>query len=116
MQIDGLRAGSSRSYLGRQTWLWSVTDLALVQAGPASSGNTETLDDARQASREAFGAWQAWALAHAGSIHWIADARQWGRFNVVDLMVPSLFLRSLNYPQVSNAGRSRWRSVGGPLT
>lgn len=72
--MDGLRAGrimrQPRSF-GQTAWLWSVTGPALVQAGLNSSGESNTLDGARMAFRDAFDRWLDWALAADVAIHWI---------------------------------------------
>lgn len=71
--IDGLQAGrimrQARAF-GNETWFWTITGPALVQAGMTSSGEAETLDAARQAFRERFDEWLTWATAASGRIYW----------------------------------------------
>ena len=73
VSIDELRAG--RIMLqpianGAEIWLWTITGPALVQAGLSSSGKAETLAEARQAFRERFDQWLAWALAADVAVRW----------------------------------------------
>jgi hypothetical protein len=72
--IDGIRAGrimrQARSF-GNTVWLWTVTGPALVQAGLTSSGEADTLDEAKLAFREAFDRWLDWALAADVAVHWM---------------------------------------------
>lgn len=71
--VDGLAAG--RIMLrpvsgGRSEWLWSITGPGMAQAGLASSGTAESLQEARQGFRKAFDRWLAWALQHDGRVWW----------------------------------------------
>lgn len=71
--IDGLRAGRIRLTPianGETTWFWTVTGPALVQAGLSSSGNAASLGEARQAFRERFDQWLAWALDTDAAVYW----------------------------------------------
>lgn len=74
VSIDGLRAGrimrQPRSF-GAVSWLWSITGPEIVQAGLASSGDADSLVEARQAFRVAFDQWLASAIAPAGAVHWL---------------------------------------------
>lgn len=71
--IDGMRAGriirQARAF-GKETWFWTMTGPALAQAGMASSGEAETLEEARAAFRRVFNEWLRWATAHDGAVHW----------------------------------------------
>ena len=74
VMIDGLMAGRIMlrpASFGVSRWFWTVTGPAMVQAGLASSGETETLDEARLAFREAFDRWLTWALVHDRKVHWL---------------------------------------------
>lgn len=70
--VDGLRAGrimrQPRAF-GVEVWLWSVTGPALVQAGLSSSGEADSLHDARLAFREALDGWLAWRTAQGGKVY-----------------------------------------------
>lgn len=71
--IDGMTAGrimrQARSF-GKETWLWIITGPALVQAGMTSSGEAETLEQARVAFRERFNEWLTWATASSSPVYW----------------------------------------------
>ena len=70
---DGLRAGRimfTPIANGASIWLWTITGPALVQANLSSSGNAPSLAEARQAFRERFDQWLAWALAADVAVHW----------------------------------------------
>lgn len=56
---------------GAVSWLWSITGPEIVQAGLASSGDADSLVEARQAFRVAFDQWLASAIAPAGAVHWL---------------------------------------------
>lgn len=75
--IGGLRAGRimrQRRAFGKEAWFWTVTGPALVQAGIASSGEAETLEEARQAFRSTFDTWLRWAMTTSGPVMWHGSA------------------------------------------
>jgi len=73
--MDGLNAGrimlQPRSS-GQHVWLWTITGPILLHAGLHSSGEADTLEEARQALREAFVRWHNWALTCDVPVHWMA--------------------------------------------
>ena len=73
ISIDGMNARRIMRLahaLGKETWLWTVTGPALLQAGITSSGETETLEESRQAFGTTFDTWLQWALASSGPVMW----------------------------------------------
>lgn len=73
VMVDGLRAG--RIMLrevanGRLHWFWTVTGPGLVQANINSSGEADTLDDAKAAFRDRFDAWLSWAIKADVAVYW----------------------------------------------
>ena len=73
VEIDGETAGRimrvARSS-GRSAWLWSVTGPSMVTITSASSGEVETLAEAKREFRRAFDAWLADALSTGGETIW----------------------------------------------
>lgn len=75
ISIEGLRAGRimrQRRAFGKETWFWTITGPALVQADLPSSGEAETLEEARQAFRLTFDKWMRWAVVQGGPVMWHA--------------------------------------------
>jgi hypothetical protein len=73
VMIDGLNAGRIMlrpKAFGHSLWFWTITGPAMVQARLSSSGEAETLEDARLGFREAFDKWLDWALAQDQPVHW----------------------------------------------
>lgn len=73
VKIDGLLAGRIMlrpAAFGVSRWFWTVTGPAMVQAGLPSSGEAETLEEARLQFRQAFDRWMAWAMAQNGPVTW----------------------------------------------
>lgn len=71
--IHAMRAGRIMRQVrafGKEGWLWSMTGPTLVQAGMASSGETETLAEARVEFRRVFDDWLRWATAQTGTVYW----------------------------------------------
>jgi hypothetical protein len=59
-----------RRLFGVEVWLWSVMWRAMVQAGPESSGEADSVEAARHEFRQAFDRWLAWATVHQGEVRW----------------------------------------------
>jgi hypothetical protein len=76
VEVDGLRAGwiLSGQKNGMPAWWWTMTGPSCGHGRIDNSGECKTLDEARDAFREAFEAWRAWALAEAGSVAWFGTA------------------------------------------
>ena len=73
VMIDGLMGGRIMllpGAFGVSRCFWPVNGLAMVQAVPASSAETKSLEEARLQFREAFDRWLTWALAHDRQVHW----------------------------------------------
>lgn len=72
--VDGLVAGRIMlrpAAFGTSRWFWSITGPALVQAELPSSGEADSLEDARVAFREMYDRWLTWAVAQEGKVHWM---------------------------------------------
>lgn len=71
--IDGLVAGRFMLWpaaLGASLWFWTITTPAIAQVELASSGEAETLEEARLQFRETLDKWLAWAMAYDGPVYW----------------------------------------------
>ncbi len=73
VMIDGLRAGrimeQVRAGQGR-VFFWTLTAPYMNEVQAASSGEAESLEDAKAAIRKAFDAWLTWALSQEKPAVW----------------------------------------------
>ncbi|WP_373504720.1 hypothetical protein [Aestuariivirga sp.] len=73
VMIDGKRAGRILHQVRsgqRQIWFWTMTGPFVVSAGLESSGEVESLEEAKAAIRTAFDVWLKWALEEEKPVVW----------------------------------------------